>query len=151
MSQIILCVVCVRGPRSGIVGFCRIWHSSSFPSFPRSRNKAGKTSVLLHSPLSLTAEHDETWLDELAWTAPNCTIAHSSLLPTISSYIPFCSWAPGLHLFVSCSNVKDLPQTLRAVPGYRGTMSPGHSSYPTSWCLWTIPPHYSFWDFSWAL
>ncbi|XP_046506488.1 toll-like receptor 11 [Equus quagga] len=51
-----------------------------------------------------------------AWTAPDCTIADSSLLPNISYYIPFCSLAPGLHLFASCSNVKDLAQTLTAVP-----------------------------------
>ncbi|XP_016055136.1 PREDICTED: toll-like receptor 11 [Miniopterus natalensis] len=51
-----------------------------------------------------------------AWTAPNCTIGDSSLLPNISYYIPFCPLAPGLHLFASCSNVKDLAQTLRAVP-----------------------------------
>ncbi|XP_045383408.1 toll-like receptor 11 [Lemur catta] len=51
-----------------------------------------------------------------AWTAPDCTIADSSLLPNLSYYIPFCSLAPGLHIFASCSNVKDLAQTLTAVP-----------------------------------
>lgn len=51
-----------------------------------------------------------------AWTAPNCTIGDSSLLPNISYYIPFCTLAPGLHLFAACSNIKNLAQTLRAVP-----------------------------------
>ncbi|KAM6180679.1 toll-like receptor 11 [Erethizon dorsatum] len=51
-----------------------------------------------------------------AWTAPDCTIADSSLLANLSYYIPFCSLAPGLYLFASCSNVKDVAQTLRAVP-----------------------------------
>ncbi|XP_012376749.1 toll-like receptor 11 [Dasypus novemcinctus] len=51
-----------------------------------------------------------------AWTAPDCAIADGSLLLNISYYIPFCSLAPGLHLFASCSNVNDLAQTLRAVP-----------------------------------
>ncbi|EHB15530.1 Toll-like receptor 11 [Heterocephalus glaber] len=51
-----------------------------------------------------------------AWTTPDCTIADSSLLANLSYYIPFCSLAPRLHLFASCSNVKDVAQTLRAVP-----------------------------------
>ncbi|XP_008069914.1 toll-like receptor 11 [Carlito syrichta] len=51
-----------------------------------------------------------------AWTAPDCTIADSSLLPNLSYYIPFCSLAPGLHIFASCFNVKDLARTLTAVP-----------------------------------
>ncbi|XP_004694621.2 PREDICTED: toll-like receptor 11 [Condylura cristata] len=53
-----------------------------------------------------------TW----AWTSPNCTIADSSLLPNISFYVPFCSLTQGLHFFASCSNVKDLIQTLTVVP-----------------------------------
>ncbi|XP_037357807.1 toll-like receptor 11 [Talpa occidentalis] len=53
-----------------------------------------------------------TW----AWTSPSCTIADSSLLPNISFYIPCCPLAPGLHFFASCSNVKDLIQTLTTVP-----------------------------------
>ncbi|XP_004584934.3 toll-like receptor 11 [Ochotona princeps] len=55
-------------------------------------------------------------LKSSAWTAPDCTIGDSSLLSNLSYYIPFCSLAPGLHLFASCSNVKDLPQTLTLVP-----------------------------------
>uniref|UniRef100_A0A8D2AS98 TIR domain-containing protein n=1 Tax=Sciurus vulgaris TaxID=55149 RepID=A0A8D2AS98_SCIVU len=51
-----------------------------------------------------------------AWTVPDCTIADSSLLSNLSFYVPFCPLAPGLHTFASCSNVKDLTQTLRAVP-----------------------------------
>ncbi|XP_004391091.2 toll-like receptor 11 [Trichechus manatus latirostris] len=51
-----------------------------------------------------------------AWSTPDCTIADSSLLSNISYYIPFCSLAPGLHLFASCSNVSDLAQTLTALP-----------------------------------
>ncbi|XP_037691078.1 toll-like receptor 11 [Choloepus didactylus] len=51
-----------------------------------------------------------------AWTAPDCTIADSSLLPNISYYIPVCSLTPGLHLFASCSNVNDLAGTLTGVP-----------------------------------
>ncbi|XP_062944623.1 toll-like receptor 11 [Cynocephalus volans] len=51
-----------------------------------------------------------------AWTTPDCTIADSSLLPNLSYYIPSCSLAPGLHLFASCSNVKDLVKTLTPVP-----------------------------------
>ncbi|KAM8780398.1 LOW QUALITY PROTEIN: toll-like receptor 11 [Rhynchonycteris naso] len=51
-----------------------------------------------------------------AWTAPNCTIEDISLLPNIFHYIPFCPLAPGPHIFASCSNVKHLAQTLRAVP-----------------------------------
>ncbi|XP_076982824.1 toll-like receptor 11 [Tamandua tetradactyla] len=52
----------------------------------------------------------------LAWTAPDCAIADSSLLPNISYYIPSCSLAPGLDFFASCSNVKVLAWTLTAVP-----------------------------------
>ncbi|XP_005087551.3 toll-like receptor 11 [Mesocricetus auratus] len=51
-----------------------------------------------------------------AWTAPDCIIADSLLLPNLSSYIRFCPLAPGLHLLASCSNVKDLAHTLERVP-----------------------------------
>ncbi|XP_006877204.1 PREDICTED: toll-like receptor 11-like [Chrysochloris asiatica] len=51
-----------------------------------------------------------------AWTTPDCTIGDSYLLSNISFYIPFCSLAPGLHLFASCSNVNDLTWTLTALP-----------------------------------
>ncbi|XP_028360025.1 toll-like receptor 11 [Phyllostomus discolor] len=66
-------------------------------------------SLLLLSLMSLS------WMS-WAWTAPNCSIGDSSLLHSISYYIPFCPLAPGLHLFASCFNIKDLAQTLRAVP-----------------------------------
>ncbi|NP_001284408.1 toll-like receptor 11 precursor [Oryctolagus cuniculus] len=51
-----------------------------------------------------------------AWTAPDCTVGDESLLSNLSFYVPFCTLVPGLHLFASCSNVKDLPQTLASVP-----------------------------------
>ncbi|XP_007956273.2 toll-like receptor 11 [Orycteropus afer afer] len=51
-----------------------------------------------------------------AWTTPDCVVGDSSLLSNISYYIPFCSLAPGLHLFASCSNVNDLKRTLTALP-----------------------------------
>ncbi|XP_075386856.1 toll-like receptor 11 [Tenrec ecaudatus] len=51
-----------------------------------------------------------------AWTTPGCTVADSSLFSNISSYIPFCSLAPGLQFFASCSHVNDLAQTLAALP-----------------------------------
>ncbi|NP_991388.2 toll-like receptor 11 [Mus musculus] len=51
-----------------------------------------------------------------AWTIPDCIIADSLLFPNLSYYIPFCTSAPGLHLLASCSNVKNLNQTLKRVP-----------------------------------
>nr|XP_020011211.1 toll-like receptor 11 [Castor canadensis] len=70
------------------------------------------STVLLLLLLALMSLGLISW----AWTAPDCTIADSSLLPNLSYYVPFCSLDPGLHLFASCSNVKDLVQTLRRVP-----------------------------------
>ncbi|XP_006991042.4 toll-like receptor 11 [Peromyscus maniculatus bairdii] len=55
-------------------------------------------------------------LTSRAWTAPDCIIADSLLFPNLSYYIQFCTLAPGLHLLASCSNVKDLAQTLERVP-----------------------------------
>ncbi|XP_008850699.1 toll-like receptor 11 [Nannospalax galili] len=55
-------------------------------------------------------------LTSWAWTVPDCIIADSSLFPNLSYYIPFCTLNPGLRLLASCSNVKDLAQTLERVP-----------------------------------
>ncbi|CAH6778969.1 toll-like receptor 11 [Phodopus roborovskii] len=55
-------------------------------------------------------------LTSWAWTAPNCIIADSLLFPNLSYYIQFCTLAPGLHLLASCTNVKDMAQTLERVP-----------------------------------
>lgn len=55
-------------------------------------------------------------LTGLAWTIPDCIIADSLLFPNLSSYIPFCTLAPRLHLLASCSNVKNINQTLEKVP-----------------------------------
>ena len=82
------------------------------------------------SPLLLEALMSLWWMS-WSWTTPDCSIAIIAMLPNISYNIPFCSLSPGLHLFVSCSRVKDQAQTLTAVP-------PGHSSYPANWCLCTL-------------
>ncbi|XP_006883147.1 PREDICTED: toll-like receptor 11-like [Elephantulus edwardii] len=70
------------------------------------------SSNILFLLLLLLMNLDLGW----AWTTPDCTIADSSLLTNISYYIPFCSLAPGLHLFALCSNVKNLAHTLAALP-----------------------------------
>ncbi|XP_031217327.1 toll-like receptor 11 [Mastomys coucha] len=63
--------------------------------------------ILLTLSLNLTG-----W----AWTTPDCIIADSLLFPNLSYYIPFCTLVPGLHLLASCSNVKNINQTLERVP-----------------------------------
>uniref|UniRef100_A0A8C2UKC5 Toll-like receptor 11 n=1 Tax=Chinchilla lanigera TaxID=34839 RepID=A0A8C2UKC5_CHILA len=79
---------------------------------PRMENPLFSSAFL---PLSLLAFVSQVLVSR-AWTTPDCTIADSSLLTNLSYYIPFCSLAPGLYLFASCSNIKDVAQTLRAVP-----------------------------------
>ncbi|XP_023559888.1 toll-like receptor 11 isoform X1 [Octodon degus] len=69
-------------------------------------------SALLPLLLLAFVNHGLSW----AWTAPDCNIGDSSLLANLSYYTPICSLVPGLYLFASCSNIKDVIQTLRAVP-----------------------------------
>ncbi|XP_028614399.1 toll-like receptor 11 [Grammomys surdaster] len=68
-------------------------------------------SVLILILLTLLSLNLTGW----AWTIPGCIIADSLLFPNLSYYIPFCTLAPGLHLLASCSNVKNISQTLERV------------------------------------
>ncbi|XP_052047589.1 toll-like receptor 11 [Apodemus sylvaticus] len=81
-------------------------------SVPRMERHQFCSVLLILILLTLVSLNLTGW----AWTIPDCIIADSLLFPNLSHYIPFCTLAPGLHLLASCSNVRNINQTLERVP-----------------------------------
>lgn len=81
-------------------------------SAPRMERPQSCSVFFILTLLALVSRDLTSW----AWTAPDCIIADDMLFPNLSYYIQFCTLAPGLNLLTSCSNVKDMTQTLERMP-----------------------------------
>lgn len=106
----------VRGSRMGLLITVRTG-TQFFPylfleSAPRMERHQLCSVFFILSLWALVSLDLTSW----AWTTPDCVIADGMLFPNLSYYIQFCTLAPGLHLLASCSNVKDMTQTLERVP-----------------------------------